>query len=127
MSQQPRILAVDDDPDILAWVRAIYGGPQTATVDSLAKARDLIARVDFDVILLDIHLGDGDGTELLRAIRTEPALARAQATPVIMLTASRSAEHFEAVWEMGSTAYVTKPFSIDALRAAVELAVTHHH
>ncbi len=77
------ILHVDDDPDILRVVRAALG--QKANVlsaQSLVEARDALARQPFDLIILDLTLRDGNGAELLEALRS-----RGVVIPIIIFSA----------------------------------------
>jgi PAS domain S-box-containing protein len=62
----PRVLHVDDDPDILRIVSAALEGQADVTcAESIAAARDCLARTKFDLLIIDLTLGDGAGTELL--------------------------------------------------------------
>ncbi|MCM1282826.1 MAG: response regulator transcription factor [Muribaculaceae bacterium] len=78
---------------------------------SLAEAGDL---ADMDLVILDIHLPDGNGMELLRSLRARSPV------PVLILTASDSELDEVAGLEMGADDYMTKPFSLMVLRVRVE-------
>jgi PAS domain S-box-containing protein len=80
----PRVLHVDDDPDILRIVSAALEGQAHVTcADSIAAARKCLAQVSFDLVIIDLTLGDGAGTEIL------PDLVRAgeKPTPVLIFSA----------------------------------------
>ncbi len=63
-----------------------------------------------DLILLDLHLPDLSGHQVLRAIRSLPSTAR---TPVVVLTADASAGLAHRLRDSGASGYLTKPFDID--------------
>ncbi|MBI4061067.1 MAG: response regulator [Elusimicrobia bacterium] len=86
MAPKRRLLLVDDEPMILGVLEGLLAGPaweiETASnaLDALAKARDL--RPFF--IITDIQMPSyGKGTDMIRALRMEKAIA---ATPIIVLT-----------------------------------------
>jgi PAS domain S-box-containing protein len=69
---RPKVLHVDDDPDILKVVAAALSQKAEVTsAASLAEARAAIARQKFDVAVLDLTLRDGRGPELLESLRDE--------------------------------------------------------
>jgi two-component system, response regulator len=69
------------------------------------------------VVLLDIKMPRMDGIEVLRAIRSDPAL---KTLPVVMLTSSREEPDLKKCYELGANAYVVKPVDfkdfIDAIK-----------
>jgi PAS domain S-box-containing protein len=68
--RQPRVLHVDDDPDILAVVSSAFEGRAGITsVSSLESARAALAQNGFDLVILDLGLADGSGLELLPQLR----------------------------------------------------------
>jgi two-component system, OmpR family, response regulator len=106
-----RVLVVDDEPyitDVLSSALAFEGfaTEEAATgAEALAKAR----AGEFDCIVLDVMLPDGDGFDVCRTLRDENI-----ATPVLFLTArDASADKLEGL-ALGDD-YVTKPFSIEEL------------
>jgi len=110
-----RVLVVDDEPyitDVLssALVFEGFATEEAATgADALARAR----RGDFDCIVLDVMLPDGDGFAVCRTLRDEGV-----ATPVVFLTArDAGADKLEGL-ALGDD-YVTKPFSIEELVARI--------
>jgi signal transduction histidine kinase/CheY-like chemotaxis protein len=64
---------------------------------------------DFDIVLSDIHLPDGTGFDLLKALRSNPKLA---AIPVIAITADATENTRDRIKEAGFDAYYTKPFQV---------------
>ncbi|MGH2361062.1 MAG: response regulator, partial [bacterium] len=65
-----------------------------------------------DLILLDLHVPDLRGDELLRLLREDP---RTEDIPVIMLTATAMPKEMERLLAAGARAYLTKPIDIKAL------------
>lgn len=83
----PRILHVDDDPDVLDIVVAILEGRSEVTsVRSLGEARRAVAAARFDLVILDLALADGSGVELLPLLRTPSGLP----LPVVIFSAQDS-------------------------------------
>lgn len=69
------------------------------------------------VVILDIKMPRMDGIEVLRAIRSDPAL---KLIPVVMLTSSREQQDLVRSYELGSNAYVVKPVKFPDFVAAVK-------
>lgn len=70
-----------------------------------------------DLILLDLHLPDMHGSEVLRRLKAEPAT---QKTPVIILSADAMLEHIDDLLAGGVCAYLTKPIDIQEFLRVVE-------
>jgi two-component system phosphate regulon response regulator PhoB len=107
---KPRILIVDDEPDIIELVgfnlkQAGYAVTTAAGgAEALAKARTQLP----DLIVLDVMLPEMDGFEICKALRLDAATAR---VPVIMLTAKAAEIDRVLGLELGADDYLTKPFS----------------
>jgi two-component system OmpR family response regulator len=115
-----RLLAVEDEKELSELVKANLGrhGFAVDLAASLADARDCLKTTAYDVILLDLQLPDGDGLELLRAVR-----GAGQATPVIAVTArDRVADRVSGLNE-GADDYIVKPFVLDELVARINAVV----
>ena len=69
------------------------------------------------VVVLDIKMPRMDGIEVLRSIRSDPAL---KLTPVVMLTSSREEQDLIRSYELGSNAYVVKPVKFSDFIVAVK-------
>lgn len=115
-----RVLVVEDDAAIAAGLRAHLGAEGWA-VDVVAGVRPgwaALAAEPFDVVLLDLGLADGDGTELLRRVRQAPAgrLPDPQ-TPVLIMTARDQVASRIAGLDLGADDYLTKPFDPGELAA----------
>ncbi len=117
-----RILAVDDDPDILAILESLLtaAGHEAVTACTdperavpLAKA----AEPPFELILLDIQMPGKDGIRLCRELRALDCCAR---VPIVMLTAMATREHVGAALQAGATDYLVKPF--DPVELTIRIA-----
>jgi two-component system, OmpR family, response regulator len=112
----PRVLVVDDEPNIRDLVEVAlrfhgFAVTKAATGDeALKRARD----ADPQLIVLDVMLPDFDGFEVCRRLRD-----RGDETPVIFLTARDTPTDTVTGLTLGGDDYVTKPFSVDALVARV--------
>ena len=111
-----RILIVEDDMALGQGLCLALKGPEAELVlcHNLSGARSALAGGDFDLLLLDVNLPDGNGMDFLREVR-----AGAKRVPVILLTANDMETDIVAGLESGADDYVTKPFSLAVLRARV--------
>jgi DNA-binding response OmpR family regulator len=69
------------------------------------------------LILLDMHLPDVPGIELLGHLRGEPATA---AIPVIVVSADATAQQVDAALDAGAVRYLTKPVAVNELLATID-------
>ena len=105
------VLIVEDDPDqaALADMRVSMGGYNVRLAASQQALRqEFFAGRLPDIILLDIKLPDGDGFEILAAMRRHRKLAL---LPVVMLTVITGKENVRRGLELGADGYITKPYS----------------
>jgi len=109
-----RVLVVEDDADIERLVR-LHLEDEGCVVESAGtgdEARCALARVSFELVILDRMLPDTDGVEICKELRSAKDYV-----PVLMLTA-RSGEVDRVLGlELGADDYLTKPFSIPELLA----------
>jgi two-component system, OmpR family, phosphate regulon response regulator PhoB len=114
----PRVLIVDDDPDIRDVVSAMLEavGLSVSTTDSGESALERVVAEAFDLVVLDWNLPRMTGTDLCRAIRKDPALA---ALPVLFLTANASSQDMIEAFASGGDDFVTKPFRAPELGARI--------
>ena len=118
---QPRILVVDDEPQIQRFLKVARkdAGYESIIAETGAEALRAVAARAPDAIVLDLGLPDADGKHVLREIR---AFSR---VPVIILSArDREAEKIEAL-DLGADDYVEKPFGIGELMARLRTALRH--
>lgn len=117
-----RILAVDDNADILELIRVnlTLAGHDVRVADSGQRGLDAARASRPDLVVLDVMMPEVDGWHVLERLKTEAALVD---VPVIMLTA-RSAESDRVRGGIeGAIRYLTKPFEPDRLREEVEAAL----
>lgn len=116
--QSPRVLIVDDDPDIRDVVSAMLEavGLEVVPVASGEEAIDRVEAEAFDLLVLDWNLPKMTGLDLCRHIRKEPALA---AMPVLFLTANASSQDMVEAFASGGDDYVVKPFRAPELGARI--------
>lgn len=110
------VLIVEDDLTLLKGLTiALQGeGLLIKTESSFQKARSILGQKDFDLMILDVNLPDGDGLNLLTEIRqTHKQMA------IIMLTARDLEMDIVTGLELGANDYITKPFSLAVLKARV--------
>ncbi|MEO6363794.1 MAG: ATP-binding protein [Caldimonas sp.] len=98
---------------ILAQRAQVELAVSVAGLDGLAAVRSRLPHL----ILLDMHLPDISGLELLRHLKTDPATA---AVPVIAVSADATAEQIDAALDAGAVRYLTKPVDVTELLAAVD-------
>lgn len=117
---RPTVLVIDDDIDLQRLIRT-YFTLEDFTVRAALKREDIIAALRTqpapDLVLLDVHLPDANGFDVLARMRMHPAL---KSIPVIMLTAEATREAVLTGLQRGADGYVTKPFEADALVTAVK-------
>ena len=117
--ERVRVLAVDDDPQALRYVRdalANAGYTPVVTGDP-EEALRLVAEEKPDLVLLDLMLPETDGIELMRDI------LGAGDVPVIFLSAYGRDELIARAFDMGAVDYVVKPFSPTELAARIRAAL----
>ena len=86
------------------------------------EALDLIARHDFDIVLLDVHMPVMDGKEAIQRLRAEP---RWKSLPVIALTADAMSGDRERYIGLGMTDYLSKPVDQRELIAKLHQVMGH--
>jgi CheY-like chemotaxis protein len=126
-----RVLAAEDNPTnqlVLSTIMDMFGFELTVVGDGL-EAVEAWRTHDFDVILMDVHMPRMDGVDATRAIRKEEAQRQGRhlvrRTPIIALTANAFPHQFLEYRAAGMDLHVTKPLELEALRAALEEALSH--
>ncbi|WP_232679110.1 response regulator [Nocardioides sp. R-C-SC26] len=109
-----RVLVVDDDFMVARihtrFVEQTEGFVVAGTAHSGADAMRLVAELEPDVLLLDVHLPDLSGLEVLARLRAE-----GHEVAVVMVTAERSAGAVRAALHGGALQYLAKPFEYEDL------------
>jgi len=114
--QNPRVLVVDDEPNIRELVQMAlnFHGCAVTTGATGEDALQLAYAYEPDLIVLDVLLPDIDGFEVCRRLRSV-----ANDVPVIFLTARDATADTITGLTIGGDDYITKPFSVEALVARV--------
>ena len=119
MSVYPRVLVIDDEPQIHRFLRAALqaDGFEPLRADTGAEGLREIARTAPDAVVLDLGLPDMDGKQVLIKAR------EFYHEPIIILSArDRETEKIEAL-DLGANDYVEKPFGVGELLARLRAAL----
>jgi two-component system, cell cycle response regulator DivK len=110
----PLILAVEDEPRNAALLEAILvrAGYRLHVAQEIGEAREWLADGSPDLVLLDRHLPDGDGLELIPAIKESPRLAD---VPILLVSASVLPQDVEAAMAAGCDGFLPKPVRVKPL------------
>jgi two-component system phosphate regulon response regulator OmpR len=102
----PHILVVDDDARLRELLRRYLAGEgfRVSTAADAVEARERLAGIAFDLIVLDVMMPGENGLDLTEALR------RTQAIPIVLLTARGAPEDRIAGFERGADDYLAKPF-----------------
>jgi DNA-binding response OmpR family regulator len=113
----PRILIVEDEPDIALGLREDLGshGYDVEVVRDGESATQRGKEPGWDLILLDLMLPRKDGFDVCRQLRKDGV-----STPIIMLTARTHEAEKVMGLDLGADDYVTKPFSPRELRSRIQ-------
>jgi len=116
-AEAPRILVVDDDPDIrqLLQDRLRAKGYRVQSVVDGVRALEAVRAETFEGMILDIGIPSMDGMDVLRQIRIWD-----QQIPIVMVTASGAKELAVRAIGMGAQAYMLKPFDVDELQRVAD-------
>ena len=115
------VLAIEDEPQLVRFLKASLAGHSIRLIDAPTGAAGLIeasTRVP-DLILLDLGLPDMDGVEACRRLREWTQI------PILVLSArGQERDKIEAL-DAGADDYLTKPFGIGELLARIRVALRH--
>ena len=116
------VLIVEDEKEIRRFVRLALENEDLKVFDADTLQRGLIeaATRKPDLVILDLGLPDGDGTDFIRDLRQWSAI------PVIVLSARSDEQDKIAALDAGADDYLTKPFGIGELLARVRVALRRH-
>jgi two-component system chemotaxis response regulator CheY len=118
-SMARQVLIVEDSSAMRAFVRASLeeDGALVTEASSGFEALRMLPRGAFDVVIVDVNMPDINGLELVSFMRKSPTHA---STPLLIISTEASAKDRERGLALGANAYLAKPFTSEALRAAVE-------
>lgn len=109
------ILLVEDDKSLSDGIILALSTNEVAVTPclNLHIAKEQIRSLQYDLILLDINLPDGNGLQFLKELKSKDT------TPIILLTANDMETDVVMGLELGADDYITKPFSLAILRARI--------
>jgi DNA-binding NtrC family response regulator len=116
-----RILAVDDELDMLTLIRMIiegYSNHQIMTTNNPLEVADLLTKEQFDLIITDLKMPGLDGMELLELAKKYDKDAL-----ILMVTAFGSLESAEEAVRKGAFDYISKPFRKEQILLAIDKAM----
>lgn len=115
-----RVLVVDDEPEMLNFVTEVLNAHGFAC-DKASSSRQAMARMrnkEYHLLLTDVKLPDGDGTEIVRIAREKHPYMSA-----IVITGFASIDGIREAIDLGAMDYIPKPFSADRLLTAVRAVI----
>jgi two-component system, OmpR family, KDP operon response regulator KdpE len=114
-----RILAVDDEPEILAALETILRSAGYE-IDTAASGKEALAHATLrlpDAVILDLVLPDQSGVEVCRELRTWTQI------PILLLSVVGDEDEKVEALDAGADDYVTKPFAVNELLARLRAAL----
>ena len=111
-----KILLLEDDTSIARGLKYSLekNGFELDSVCSVSEAMAALAKVSYDLLLLDVTLPDGTGFEVCEYIR-----GQGESTPIIFLTAADEETDITMGLDMGGDDYITKPFKLAVLLSRI--------
>lgn len=115
-----RILVVDDEESIREFLEIMLKkeGYEVTTAEDGARAKDILSKKSFDMIISDLQMPNMTGIELLKHVKESYP-----ETVFMLITAFGTTETAVEAMKMGAYDYVTKPFKIDEVRMNVANAL----
>ena len=122
-AEPPRVLLVEDEPELVELVNDVLrrdlAGCRVVAAPDLAAARKILAAQTIDLVITDVNLPDGNGMNLLPALRKHHPTATA-----IVITGNPSMDGAISAMQGGAVDFVAKPFDsrqlMDRVRAALD-------
>lgn len=111
-----KILLVEDDATLAMGIEYSLRteGYVVDMANTYLKGKELVDKIDYDLVILDIRLPDGNGFELCKYIRKD------KDTPIIFLTAQDEEVNIVMGLDIGGDDYITKPFRIKELTSRIK-------
>jgi len=105
---QATVLAVDDDPALLAALRALLasGGRRIVTLDEPLRFWEILKETSPDLVVLDVDMPQVSGVEMCQVMRADPEWSH---LPVVFLSARTDAATVQSIFAAGADDYVSKP------------------
>jgi signal transduction histidine kinase len=120
MEETHRVLVVDDEESIREMVSKIvkHVGYEAVTAKHGKDALEILRREPITILITDIKMPEMDGIELMKAARTE-----FKDLHIICMTGHGISHSYTEVVSLGATDYITKPFTLDEMRAKLSRVV----
>jgi two-component system KDP operon response regulator KdpE len=121
LAREPLVLVVEDEPQVMRFLRATLPAHGYRIVEAASGARALVEAQTRqpDIVLLDLGLPDVDGLEVTRQIRAWSAV------PIVVVSARGQERDKVQALDAGADDYLTKPFGTDELLARMRVALRH--
>jgi two-component system response regulator MtrA len=122
----PRILVVDDQPDIrlMCRVNLQLEGYEVLEAPDGDAGLDVVRLERPDLVLLDVMMPGLDGWQFMKEIKADPALSE---IPIVLLTARVQREDEIRGWLSGAADYLPKPFNPSTLTEVVRRTLMHEN
>ncbi len=119
-----KILVIEDESDLLKTIEdfLIREGYLCETAENFGKAQAKLSIYEYDIVLLDIGLPDGNGLELLETVRKFQ-----DQSGVIIISAKNSLDDKIAGLDLGADDYMTKPFQLSELNSRIKALLRRRH
>jgi CheY-like chemotaxis protein len=124
--REVNILVVDDDPQVVETVTTVLermGGYKVLVARSGAECLQQVKERKPALVLLDIHMPQVDGLQVLRQLRAQPEI---NGLPILMVSVDAQLEQMGACFEAGATGFLIKPFDPADLYRQVRSAIARH-
>lgn len=115
-----KILIIEDEQDIAQSIKNYFNsnGVQCETAHTYSQALNKIENYDYDCILLDLMLPDGDGFEILKELKNNN-----KTEGVIIISAKETLETRLEGFNLGADDYLTKPFHLSELLVRMQALI----
>ena len=119
-----KILVIEDESDLLKTIEdfLIREGYVCEVAENFGKAQAKLSIYEYDVVLLDIGLPDGNGLELLETVRRFQ-----DRSGIIIISAKNSLDDKIAGLDLGADDYMTKPFQLSELNSRIKALLRRRH
>ena len=116
-----RVLLVEDDREVRSMMQSALAveGFKVQTAVTVSEASAILRHSLPDVVVLDLGLPDGDGSQLVEQIRKQHSL------PILIVSARHQEAEKIKLLDAGADDYLTKPFSVGELLARIRVALRH--
>jgi DNA-binding response OmpR family regulator len=114
-SHQEKLLVIDDSPEVLGIIKAVF--KRNFLIETLTKVDSIIKTIETvkpNIILMDIHMPNVDGFELISQVNRHPLF---DDIPIIIMSGDASEANRNRADELGTVGFIQKPFEIKSLAA----------